>query len=503
MAAVLLLIGGYVFITEQNLREHQGANELFGVSGKEPLEKVQFYYHNEKYAIEKKGNSWQMSDLQGTPLNNENLKEVLNSISKLKSYNIVTPDADRKDEVTLFGLDKPELVLDLSFGGKKKTIEFGRKHSFSGRRYAQIVGEERVFLIDDKNYQGLLKEKSQLRNDKPLSFDPREIVEIEAEREGLLPKRLRIRTIEDRLSEDLSEHEIAHWEVFDDEKKFLAEGSLLAKELEELNNITAKSVIEMKNGEEEDFGLKEPKLTLYLKHKKDNVPSITVLIGKVSTETTSRYFLKVKESSWVYELKTMPASDFLEPADYFRDRTPFNDLKIASLHKISIIKKKPVEAEFSFTNSNGIWILRSGKNEEGDILAVDQLLIKEWVQKLLDFKVISFEPEGTQENRERVIEIRMSFSNPNLSYQVTFGEELQETGSGLEIKTEKQISMTAPPKEPLLPDELTGAGAPRFAWIQEDGKPALPVFVSASSWSEFDRQPNDFVIKEKGQASGQ
>lgn len=104
------------------------------------------------FALDENG-SWIWTDSPAFPLDDTNLKTILNAVSNLHfQQTITTPDT-----MESYQLDTPKGVLTVSDNrGGVQTLAFGKTTTDGSSRYLQMNGEEStVYIIDDALYQAM------------------------------------------------------------------------------------------------------------------------------------------------------------------------------------------------------------------------------------------------------------------------------------------------------------------------------------------------------------
>jgi hypothetical protein len=113
------------------------------------VESLRFGWARNPFVLEKgDGSTWQVAGKSQIKVNTETVNEVLAALAKLKLARYVL---DKGADPRLFGLDKPELVLEVLTRNGKRTLEVGNFAEGTKSRYARIPGPERsdVFLVDE------------------------------------------------------------------------------------------------------------------------------------------------------------------------------------------------------------------------------------------------------------------------------------------------------------------------------------------------------------------
>ncbi len=111
------------------------------------VEGLHFGYAKNPFSLEKAGGVWQALGKPEFPVNSRTVSDTLAAISGLKVERYV---ADKDADQQLYGLDKPDLVLDIQTPTGKKTLAVGRQEGGSKRHYAQVPEKKgEVFVISE------------------------------------------------------------------------------------------------------------------------------------------------------------------------------------------------------------------------------------------------------------------------------------------------------------------------------------------------------------------
>jgi hypothetical protein len=100
--------------------------------------------------IKDDGGTWQAAGKPGVKISTEAVNDTLAALAKLKLARYVV---DKGADLKLYGLDKPELVLEISTRSGKRALEVGSVAEGTKARYARVPGSDRndVFLLDESD----------------------------------------------------------------------------------------------------------------------------------------------------------------------------------------------------------------------------------------------------------------------------------------------------------------------------------------------------------------
>jgi hypothetical protein len=109
---------------------------------------VRFGFAQNPFTLEKIDNTWKVAGKPDVPVKQEAVNDLLAAVAGLKATRYVV---DKGAEFKLYGLDPPELVLELGSKTGSKTLQVGRPEGDSKRYYARVPDKDRsdVFIISE------------------------------------------------------------------------------------------------------------------------------------------------------------------------------------------------------------------------------------------------------------------------------------------------------------------------------------------------------------------
>jgi hypothetical protein len=112
--------------------------------------------------------TWQVAGKPDARVNTEAVNDTLAALSRLKLVRYVV---DQGANLELYGLDKPELVLEVvSKGGNRRVLEVGAVPEGTHSRYARVPGSAKsdVFLLDEADCARLLRRLTDFTGPRPI-----------------------------------------------------------------------------------------------------------------------------------------------------------------------------------------------------------------------------------------------------------------------------------------------------------------------------------------------
>ncbi len=122
-------------------------------------EAVRFGFARNPFTLEKVDGAWQVAGRPGTRVNTGMVNDTLSALSGLR---IAHYAVDKGADLKLFGLEPPELTLEITTRDGKKTLFLGHTEGSSKRRYARVAGNDRndVFVLNESDSARLFRELS-------------------------------------------------------------------------------------------------------------------------------------------------------------------------------------------------------------------------------------------------------------------------------------------------------------------------------------------------------
>src|SRR5260370_18330644 len=105
-------------LTKKVLGEYRSRN-VFSSLDSAQVERISFEYAQNPFVLEKMDNTWHVSRKPSTTINAHKWSETLDTLSRLKVQHYV---ADTNADFKLYGLEPPQLVLEIQTPSGKKTL---------------------------------------------------------------------------------------------------------------------------------------------------------------------------------------------------------------------------------------------------------------------------------------------------------------------------------------------------------------------------------------------
>lgn len=307
-----ILVAGYFYISQEEeaplvveksddrIFAHLNHDEIFylGVSHKEGV-----------YEIQNFKNGWMLLDPKNTPADTEKVNELLGRVKNLRPKRVL-----EKEEDETFGFDDPEMLLAVEDKNKKLELVFAAKNPLSNNRYAKLTGSEKVYLIDNFNFETFKINKKDIWDAKPLFFKLEDLLELE---------------VKEASKGNFSiVKEGDNYRIKNEKTNFIADPKEVLKALNSIANLKISKSPRSEITNLLAGSLSSPKLILTLKFK-DNKEN-TVLFGEETSGNEKSYYFKIKENPLIYRFSGRFLPEFFKGASNFKSKKIFANVDIKS-----------------------------------------------------------------------------------------------------------------------------------------------------------------------------
>jgi hypothetical protein len=145
-------------VTSKALGEYRSRN-IWASLDSAQVDRISFGYAQNPFVLEKTDNTWHVQGKSTLQIKTEAVTETLDALARLKVERyVVDKDADWK----LYGLEPPQLILEIQTPAEKKVLHLGRTEGGSKRYYARIPEPNRsdVFLISEADAAHIVRQLS-------------------------------------------------------------------------------------------------------------------------------------------------------------------------------------------------------------------------------------------------------------------------------------------------------------------------------------------------------
>jgi hypothetical protein len=121
------------------------------------VESVRYGYARNPFTLQKTDAGWEVVGKPSLKVNTDTVNETLSALAALK---LARYAVDKGADLKLFGLDHPELVLEVTTRTGKRTLEIGALEGGSKRRYARAPAKDHsdVFVLEEADLVRILRD---------------------------------------------------------------------------------------------------------------------------------------------------------------------------------------------------------------------------------------------------------------------------------------------------------------------------------------------------------
>ncbi len=123
------------------------------------IERLSYANASNPFALEKVGNDWQVAGVSGSKVKPDVIRDVLDALAGLKAARYVVDKVDNKADLKLYGLEPPQLVLEIQTTTGKRVLHIGRPEGESKRYYARVPDNDHspVFVIAEADAHRIVR----------------------------------------------------------------------------------------------------------------------------------------------------------------------------------------------------------------------------------------------------------------------------------------------------------------------------------------------------------
>jgi hypothetical protein len=143
-------------LTAQLLGEYR-SRTLWSSLDAAQVEALDYRYSRNPFTLEQEGNTWRVVGKPDVKISTAAVNETLAALAALKAERtVVDADADLK----LYGLEPPQLVLEVRTRTGKRVLQIGQPEGETKRRYARVADGKRmdVFVISEADTARIVRE---------------------------------------------------------------------------------------------------------------------------------------------------------------------------------------------------------------------------------------------------------------------------------------------------------------------------------------------------------
>ena len=105
---------------------------------------ISYEYEGTVLSFTKDGDDWKCSTDETAEIDADKMKTMLSSLGSMTADSTV----ESPEDISEYGIDQPTQQVTLNFSdGSEKTVTFGSTNEIVGGTYAQVNGDENVYLV--------------------------------------------------------------------------------------------------------------------------------------------------------------------------------------------------------------------------------------------------------------------------------------------------------------------------------------------------------------------
>ncbi len=471
MSLLLIAGGAYIYVYELSPSEESETEKpLFPDVSDESIQKLTLAGAEESFSLERIDGNWQLTEplkAAADPAAVDNIVYALDSM-------LVRNSIENSGEEALagFGLAEPELSVEFTAGATTRKISFGKQHPFSGRRYARLNGEGPVLLIDESSYQSLKKRRFDVRDKQIVSLKPEEISKL---------------TLQRRLIGEMQlERKGEGWEVsaFGDQR--IADTELVERIVKSVSGIRANEFVDEPGEDLARFGLDDPVVVVELGKEGGEKPAVTLKIGEVGSGPDERkMYVQRDDSARVYGVGKRFYSKLLQPAHYYRDSTPFDEIDVGKIKSVQIESLDDPLSSFTIRTGTipGAGTVWGVVDFSGRPDVADEKSVLDFLEALLHMRALYLSPEERRGMKGSLMPVK--------SFDIIFvGDSGEDLSYRLLVAGEIESAQAA--------SQENSAPAPRYGTLKLGvNDDAVPVILRGERWERLNKSREDFLPQQE------
>lgn len=335
----------------------------------------------EKTISDEEIRSWQLNGLKDIPVDKVALNSLITSLISLDLGKEI-PAEEVGINLAVFGLEKPELVIETETDKSVFKLEFGNKNEYVNKRYLRVSGRNSLYLVPETTFSNVNKDQSQFRKKNIIEFSDLSVASVKIDLQG-------------KPSIVLKREKEEPWQIIEPIKVSGGRESIQSF-LRDLRSIQADEFIDKDLDSLEKYGLKTPEVKVTLDFNEDAKREPLILVLSKTKEKEGFYY-KVDDISTVGRSKQPTLEKLKKAPEDFRNRKPF-DFSPFLVNEIEILR--PGEEAIVAKKTGENWML--GEK------AGDEVFIQQFLNDLSSLNVKDF----IEQKDEKV------FSSPILSIKL-------------------------------------------------------------------------------------
>ncbi len=274
-ALVLALILGYLYFFQIRKPSEGEKQRVFPVVNWGQIDEIELKYPSYTLVCQKEGEKWFiLENSKKFRADDRIISRMTKDISQMRIKKVISENAN---DLSGFGLDKPEVEVNAKTPKKKYRILIGTESPTGSGTYIRVDNESRVILVNRDSVEGfLIKSANDLRDRRIISFGNVSALEIERG--------------DTRISINKKGNS---WEL-DDNKSIRVNESKVLGLLEGIEGLEVEKFVDDNPGDLSPYGLDKPETRIVIS---DADKKKTLLFGK---RENGKVYAKIADEKSVY-----------------------------------------------------------------------------------------------------------------------------------------------------------------------------------------------------------
>jgi len=335
--------------------------------------------------LERRGERWYLEEplqWKANPFATDRIIRHLVSLPREISFTVAAVRSSQQD-LALYGLEDPELVVSLFRRGEETRLEIGAPTDIGGRYYLHKPGEDRIFVVDERTLLRLAIDMTELQSQDVFDLDYFEVDTLEIVQAGE-------RTIRTRVVMDSN----GQWRM-ESPIQARANNAVVEQRLNRLTQLQSEGFISDPDFDPALGGLLNPRFRITIEGEGRRQ---TLLIGDEGTmgnEGETRVFAKLAELQTVFLLEPELVNALTDAQNAMRDRHVL-DFTISTLDEIEIVEGNRQILLQKLEDNRWEVLIENGDNGRSRFPADEQVLV-ETVHNLLNQQAVRFASDAPSE----------------------------------------------------------------------------------------------------------
>jgi hypothetical protein len=323
----------------------------------------------ERFTLDHSGD-WSLVGVRGAILDKAAIDGF---ISGLNALNIGDQLEDLGDDLSIYGVDKPELTIVVAEkGGAQTELAFGKRNEYLSTRYLKISGRPGVYMTEDQSFQSLAKGSGDLRSKTPFNFSSDDAREVE------------LTSAQGKIV--LNQPKVGEWRIAFP-KDLPASLEDVSAFLSAIQQISVAEFIDDPSIQPQSLGLSSPRASIKVALREGATPAnlnLELWAAQPSADgKPGAVYVRSQESDTTFKLARDPSSAIVKDLTALRDKDIVK-LPVASIG--SVVSAGSADSAVTIVVDGATWKV-NGK--ESDPVFVEQLL-----KDIGSLKAVGF-PEST------------------------------------------------------------------------------------------------------------